>query len=79
MVYAAVRVVITFLQWMPLWIGYKLAKAIAWIAYHVDKRHRKVALDNLQIAFPEMTDAERDKTVRGVYRHFITMIIEIYN
>ena len=77
MVYAAVRVVITFLQWMPLWIGYKLAKAIAWIAYHVDKRHRKVALDNLQIAFPEMTDAERDKTVRGVYRHFITMIIEI--
>lgn len=75
--YAAVRMVVTTLQWTPLWLGYRLAALIGWVAYKVDKRHRTVARDNLKIAFPEMSDAERERTVRAVYRHFISMIIEI--
>lgn len=78
LVYAAVRVAVTALQWTPLWLGYRLAAAIAWVAYKVDKRHRKVALENLKIAFGDtMDDAERDRVVRATYRHFISMIIEI--
>lgn len=77
-VYLAVRSVVTIMQWTPLWLGYKISNAIAWFAYHVDKRHREVALNNLKIAFGDsMDDAERDRIVRGVYRHFIGMIIEI--
>jgi len=78
LVYAAVRVVVTVLQWTPLPIGYRLASVIAWVAYKVDKRHRTVALENLKIAFGDsMDDAERDRVVRATYRHFISMIIEI--
>jgi KDO2-lipid IV(A) lauroyltransferase len=78
LVYAAVRVAVTILQWIPLSIGYRIASLIAWLAYHVDKRHRKVAIDNLKIAFGDsMDDAERDRVVRATYRHFISMIIEI--
>ncbi|MFM7593523.1 MAG: lysophospholipid acyltransferase family protein, partial [Isosphaeraceae bacterium] len=76
--YLAVRSLVTLLQWTPLWLGYRIAAVIAWVAYQVDKRHRVVALNNLKIAFGDtLTDAERDKIVRGVYRHFISMIIEI--
>ena len=77
LVYIAVRLVVTCIQMLPLWAGYKLANAIAWIAYQVNKRHRQVAMENLAIAFPEMTETKRDQTVRAVYRHFMIMIIEI--
>jgi KDO2-lipid IV(A) lauroyltransferase len=78
LIYVAVRVVVTILQWTPLAVGYRLAAVIAWVAYKVDKRHRKVAIDNLKIAFGDtMDDAERDRVVRATYRHFISMIIEI--
>lgn len=78
LVYLIVRVVVTAMQWTPLWLGYRISNAIAWLVYHVDKRHREVALNNLKIAFGDsMDDAERDRVVRAVYRHFIGMIIEI--
>jgi Kdo2-lipid IVA lauroyltransferase/acyltransferase len=76
--YLAVRSLVTLLQWTPLWLGYRLAAFIAWVAYKVDKRHRVVAMNNLKIAFGDsLDDAARDKIVRSVYRHFISMIIEI--
>src|SRR5262249_41350656 len=44
-----------------------------------DKRHREVARDNLQHAFPELRkDPYRcDQLVRGCYRHYIAMVIEV--
>ena len=53
--------------------------ALAWLAYRVDRRHREVARDNLRHAFPELIadPAECDRLVRGVYRHFCTMVVEI--
>ena len=56
LIYVAVRVVVTILQWTPLAVGYRLAAVIAWVAYKVDKRHRKVAMDNLKIAFGDTMD-----------------------
>ena len=50
---------------------------MAWLIYHVDKRHRKVADENLRHAFPELEAAERDQRVRAVYLHFCTLLIEI--
>jgi KDO2-lipid IV(A) lauroyltransferase len=56
----------------------KLAATLAWLAYHVNRRHRLVALDNLEHAFPgKYTAEERDAMVRSVYRHFCTLLIEI--
>ena len=83
LVYAAVRVVVAVVQMLSLRSAYKLAAGLAWLAYHVDRRHREVARDNLRHAFPERfrdaPDAEEacDRTVRAVYRHFCTLLIEI--
>ena len=55
------------------------ARVLGWIAYKIDKRcHRLVATENLQKAFPDQqSDAQVDAMVRGVYRHFCTLLIEI--
>jgi KDO2-lipid IV(A) lauroyltransferase len=76
-VYLAVRLLVCLLQLLPLSACRKLADALAWLAYTIDKRHRQVALDNLRHAFPLSSEAERLRLVRRVYRHFCRVLVEI--
>jgi KDO2-lipid IV(A) lauroyltransferase len=76
-VYLVVRVVVCFLQALSLRAACRVAEGLAWLVYHVDRRHRLVALDNLRHAFGEGDAAERDRLVRAVYRHFCVMLMEI--
>jgi KDO2-lipid IV(A) lauroyltransferase len=55
----------------------RFAAALAWLLYHVDRRHRLVAHDNLRHAFPNLDERRRDEMVRAVYCHFCTLLIEI--
>lgn len=76
LVYLAVRFVVCVL----LMLGYercmRLSDALAWLVYKVNRRHRLVADENLRLAFPELTDENvRDEVVRGVYRHFIGLVV----
>lgn len=76
--YVAVRAVVAVGQALSIRASYRLADAIAALMYRVDRRHRKVAMDNLAIAFGDAyDDAGRDQIVREVYRHFCRMIIEM--
>jgi KDO2-lipid IV(A) lauroyltransferase len=78
LVYLIVRIVVAFAQMLTIEQSYALASCLAWAIYHVDVRHRKVALENLTHAFGDrLSDAERDRIVRGVYRHFCRMLMEI--
>jgi KDO2-lipid IV(A) lauroyltransferase len=43
----------------------------------VDRRHRLVAIDNLKHAYPQLSEAQIDRLVRDVYRHFGAMIVEV--
>ncbi len=78
-VYLVVRVVVCVLQGLPMAWGFAFAKFLGWFAYRVDKRHRKVAADNLQHAFPELRNnpEECDRLVRACFDHYATMVIEI--
>ncbi|HQR42821.1 MAG TPA: lysophospholipid acyltransferase family protein [Gemmatales bacterium] len=75
--FLGVRVLLAILQSMSLPMGYALARGLAFLAYHVDRRHRLVAEQNLQIAFPQWTPQHRSQVVRDVYLHFCQMIIEM--
>jgi KDO2-lipid IV(A) lauroyltransferase len=78
LVYLLVRVVVCVLQMLSLRSACRVASGLAWLAYHLDRRHRLVADDNLRQAFPgRYTDAERDRLVRAVYRHFCTLLMEM--
>lgn len=75
--FLVVRMLLSLLQAMPLSWGYRLARYLAWIAYHIDRRHRVVAEQNLLIAYPRSSSTERDQTIRQVYLHFCKMVIEM--
>jgi Kdo2-lipid IVA lauroyltransferase/acyltransferase len=76
--YLAVRSVVAFAQMLSIEQSYALARFLGWVIYKVDSRHRQVGIDNLTQAFDDQfTDVERDQIVRGVYRHFCMMLMEI--
>src|SRR6266481_5165173 len=78
LVYIVVRLCVSVVQALPFGVSYDLADALAWIAYHVDRRHRKVAEENLRHAFPERLSARQiDRLVRRTYRHFCGVFLEI--
>jgi Kdo2-lipid IVA lauroyltransferase/acyltransferase len=78
LVYLIVRVVVCIIQILPYETSRRLARAFAWLAHKVDRRHRLVADDNLRHAFgTQLDDAARQRLVFEVYVHFCTMLIEI--
>src|SRR5438067_1773168 len=76
LVYLAVRWLFCVVQAMPVNLAWSCARFIGWIAYHVDRRHRAVALDNIRHAFPKLNDRQVDDLVRATYQHFALMAIE---
>lgn len=76
-VYLAVRAAVCVLQALPVRLAFFLADGLAKVAYRIDKRHRKVAAENLTFAFPEKTPAEIDRLVRACYRHCLRQVIEM--
>jgi Kdo2-lipid IVA lauroyltransferase/acyltransferase len=62
---------------------FSMARARAWgaalgrLAYRIDKRHRLVALENLEAAFPGRSERERAAIARGVFEHFGSVLLEL--
>jgi KDO2-lipid IV(A) lauroyltransferase len=55
-----------------------MAIGLAWIAYHFDRRHRLVAIDNIRLAFPGRYSPDQiDRMVLETYRHFCGVLFEI--
>jgi KDO2-lipid IV(A) lauroyltransferase len=76
-VYLVIRLAVCVLQALSLAKAQAFARFLAWVAYRVDRRHREVARDNLRRAFPAASAAALDRHVRAVYRHFLTVLVEI--
>jgi KDO2-lipid IV(A) lauroyltransferase len=78
LVYLVVRLIVGVIQGLPYRTACELAGGLAWVIYHLNARHRAVAQDNLRHAFPgRWTEAQLDRQVRAVYRHFCTLLIDI--
>jgi KDO2-lipid IV(A) lauroyltransferase len=77
-VYFTVRVTVCVIQALSFNAACAFARFLAWLAYHVDKRHRLVAKENLEKAFPGRYSADEiDRMVRTVYGHFCRVVIEL--
>jgi KDO2-lipid IV(A) lauroyltransferase len=76
--YFAVRVLVGLAQALSVEQSYRLADGLAALLHRLDRRHRVVGLDNLRHAFGDRyDDTERDRVIRGVYRHFCRMVMEM--
>jgi len=52
---------------LPDAVLYRLGIAGGWLAFHLERAHRKVGMRNLDIAFPERTEPERRRILRASY------------
>lgn len=78
LLYLVVRLLVAFAQMLSIEQSYALADFLGWAFYRVDARHRRVALENLEMAFGDQyTPAERERIVLDVWRHFCRMLMEI--
>jgi KDO2-lipid IV(A) lauroyltransferase len=78
-VYFVVRVIVCILQMLSYQTSMRLAHALAWLTYKVDRRHRLVAADNLRHAFPDIPEEQIDPLLRATYRHFCgVMMVMLY-
>ena len=74
--FAFVWVFVHLLRILPRGLARGLGAAIGWIAFRLLGRLRRVGLRNLALAFPEMGEAERERTLRAVYRNLGYLLAE---
>ena len=76
--YLVVRAVVCVVQTVSPRVAFLLADGIAWLVYRFVPSRRRVALENLVAAYPELAHdpARADRLVRAMYRHFLRAVVE---
>ena len=64
------------LSLLPMRILYIISDGIYLIVYHVIGYRRKVVMSNLELAFPEKSNAERVKIAKSFYHKLLDSFIE---
>lgn len=70
------RAVLALFAALPLRVHYFNARLIAFLVHRVFRYRVDVVEDNLLHAFPQMTDAQRQKVQKEFYLHFASIIVE---
>jgi KDO2-lipid IV(A) lauroyltransferase len=77
LVYFLTRLVIACFRFLPRSLGVPVIRAIATLVYWVDIRHRHIAMVNLRIAFPDISDEERNHIARKSFQNTAMNLLEI--
>ena len=63
---------------VPHKAGMKFAEALGVVWYHMDNHHRRIALDNLEIAFGDrLSETEREALCKKNFQHLARVVLEI--
>src|SRR5215211_5508564 len=65
--YGAARVLLTGLGWLPRRLAVATGRGVARVAYGLSDRLRLTGYRNLELAFPEMSERERERILRGSF------------
>ena len=74
--YIFVRAGLLLIWSVSLKTALMIGDVIGWLAFSVLRVRRKVALDNLAMAFPEKSESERLGIARRAYQNFTKMTLE---
>ena len=74
--YAAVVVLFAALRWLPRALARAGGAAVARLFYWLHLRWRRVARVNLRVAFPEKSEAERERILRAAFRQWGWLVAE---
>ncbi len=72
-----VRAVAAVVRRMPQRATLAAGDALGFAFYLLDRPHRRLTRGNLEAAFPRRTRPEIERTVRGVFRHFGRLLMEL--
>jgi KDO2-lipid IV(A) lauroyltransferase len=61
---------------LPMFVLYGLSDLLTFLVFHVVKYRKDVVLSNLSIAFPEKSQAEREKIAKEFYRLLMDTMVE---
>ncbi len=75
--YAAVRSAISCARVLPHGISEACGGALGRAFFLLDRRHRRIALDNVAAAFPGRTAAEHRAIVRDAFGHFGRLLLAV--
>jgi KDO2-lipid IV(A) lauroyltransferase len=75
--YFALRVALSLIQAVRIETCERACKWLAWLAAEVLRIRGRVVDENLQIAFPEKSDAERMRIARRMWEHVLLMTCEV--
>ncbi|MCW5980585.1 MAG: lysophospholipid acyltransferase family protein [Bryobacteraceae bacterium] len=73
--YFGVRVILASLEWTPLPLARGLARLYVGMLDRAMPRLRRIALRNLELAFPENPEAERARIADGVFRSIARSLV----
>jgi len=76
-VYLIVRMLICIVQALPLDLLEPICRQLGCLSWHVLRLRRQTIAENLLIAFPELSNAERERIALAMWRHLYLMIAEI--
>ena len=79
-VYLFCRGTLALLQALPWRLARRVARLLGGLAYLLDVSGRKrLALANIRRAFPDISDREARRILRGVYCHFAAAVVDTAN
>jgi KDO2-lipid IV(A) lauroyltransferase len=61
---------------MPRNLAYRAAKVLGWLGFHFAQRQRLSGLHNLRMVLPELTEAERERILRGTFDNLGRLLVE---
>jgi KDO2-lipid IV(A) lauroyltransferase len=74
--YHLVNALLYLLSLLPWFVMYALADLMYFLAFYVFGYRKRVVLDNLQRAFPELSVADRTRLAKRFYRNFTDTLLE---
>lgn len=76
--YVAARLFIAFFQLLPIGAGLRIGAMLGRLFYYLDRRHREIALSNLEAALGrEKTEKERKRIALGSFENLGRSVAEI--
>ena len=75
--YALVVVTMWMARVLPWRAVRALGSGLGFLFHTFDRRHRRIALKNLEAAFPRKPDADRQAIIRNVFGHFGRLLFEL--
>ncbi|MCP4379076.1 MAG: lysophospholipid acyltransferase family protein, partial [bacterium] len=75
--YLGARVVIMFVEMLSARAGYALARMVGKLMYRFDKRHRKIAIEQIRRSFPDWSEKKVHRTARASICNMVCMGLEL--